>query len=200
MIDVIESPLRDAGVGWRRAVTRMGSSSSVGGAGQGGVLVAQELERRPDLGMLPVAFIDDDAVPEPSWLCRLVAPFEDPGVAGTGGYLRGRTGISKTIKEAGATACVTGTGSMFRLHMKNQAPRNFREAYQTPSESARLKAMLDHLFDAGFLMINTCTAALSTPMTEQEIDALVALVGDEILARLGPAAGPTNSTPWAWAV
>ena len=32
------------------------------GAGQGGVLVAQELERRPDLGMLPVAFVDDDPV------------------------------------------------------------------------------------------------------------------------------------------
>jgi len=32
------------------------------GAGQGGVLVAQELSRRPDLGMLPVAFVDDDPV------------------------------------------------------------------------------------------------------------------------------------------
>jgi FlaA1/EpsC-like NDP-sugar epimerase len=32
------------------------------GAGQGGVLVAQELGRRPDLGMLPVGFIDDDPV------------------------------------------------------------------------------------------------------------------------------------------
>jgi len=32
------------------------------GAGQGGVLVAQELMRRPDLGMRPVGFIDDDPV------------------------------------------------------------------------------------------------------------------------------------------
>jgi FlaA1/EpsC-like NDP-sugar epimerase len=32
------------------------------GAGQGGVLVAQELGRRPDLGMQPVGFIDDDPV------------------------------------------------------------------------------------------------------------------------------------------
>ncbi len=30
------------------------------GAGQGGFLVAQEISRRPDLGMLPVAFVDDD--------------------------------------------------------------------------------------------------------------------------------------------
>ena len=32
------------------------------GAGQGGVLVAQEITRRPDLGILPVAFVDDDPV------------------------------------------------------------------------------------------------------------------------------------------
>ena len=30
------------------------------GAGQGGFLVAQEISRRPDLGMLPVGFVDDD--------------------------------------------------------------------------------------------------------------------------------------------
>ena len=32
------------------------------GAGQGGFLVAQEIARRPDLGILPVAFVDDDPV------------------------------------------------------------------------------------------------------------------------------------------
>lgn len=41
-----------------------------------------------------VAFIDDDAVPEPSWLSRLVAPFADPAVAAAGGFVRGRNGIS----------------------------------------------------------------------------------------------------------
>jgi len=32
------------------------------GAGQGGVLVAQEISRRPDLGIQPVGFVDDDPV------------------------------------------------------------------------------------------------------------------------------------------
>lgn len=41
-----------------------------------------------------VAFIDDDAVPEPSWLMRLTEPFNDPTVSATGGYVRGRNGIS----------------------------------------------------------------------------------------------------------
>lgn len=41
-----------------------------------------------------VAFIDDDAVPEPSWLTHLTAPFADARVAATGGFVRGRNGIS----------------------------------------------------------------------------------------------------------
>lgn len=53
-----------------------------------------------------VAFVDDDAVPEPNWLSRLVAPFADPEVAIAGGFVRGRNGISfqwqaRTIDSTG---------------------------------------------------------------------------------------------------
>ena len=41
-----------------------------------------------------VAFLDDDAVPEPLWLHHLCAPFTDPRVAACGGFVRGRNGIS----------------------------------------------------------------------------------------------------------
>tara|TARA_R110002049_G_scaffold44333_6_gene130239 strand:- start:96963 stop:98198 length:1236 start_codon:yes stop_codon:yes gene_type:complete len=41
-----------------------------------------------------LAFIDDDAVPEPQWLRHLVAPFAQANVAATGGFVRGRNGIS----------------------------------------------------------------------------------------------------------
>ncbi|SEN09771.1 Glycosyltransferase like family 2 [Loktanella fryxellensis] len=41
-----------------------------------------------------VAFIDDDAVPEPTWLTRLTAPFADPVVTAAGGFVRGRNGIA----------------------------------------------------------------------------------------------------------
>ena len=86
---------------------------------------------------------------------------------------RGIEGIEAAIARTGARACVTGTGSMFRVHMKPVAPRNYREAHATPEENARLSTLLDHLFDHGCVMINTCTAALSTPMAETEIDHLV---------------------------
>lgn len=41
-----------------------------------------------------LAFIDDDAVPEPMWLERLAAAFDIPEVGIAGGYVRGRNGIS----------------------------------------------------------------------------------------------------------
>ncbi|WP_299348976.1 glycosyltransferase [uncultured Shimia sp.] len=56
-----------------------------------------------------VAFVDDDAVPEPTWLTNLVAPFEaDPDVKAAGGFVRGRNGISfqwkaQSVDATGAT-------------------------------------------------------------------------------------------------
>jgi GT2 family glycosyltransferase len=41
-----------------------------------------------------IAFIDDDAVPEPTWLRYLVAPFSRPEVMAAAGFVRARNGIS----------------------------------------------------------------------------------------------------------
>jgi len=41
-----------------------------------------------------VAFIDDDAVPEPTWLDHLIRPFAVLGADAAGGYVLGRNGIS----------------------------------------------------------------------------------------------------------
>lgn len=41
-----------------------------------------------------VAFIDDDAVAEPTWLSRLCAGFDPPQVVAATGFVRGRNGIS----------------------------------------------------------------------------------------------------------
>ncbi len=100
--------------------------------------------------------------------------FDAPAIARLNALAdRAMKGIDEAIRATGVTACVTGGGSMFRVHMKERAPRNFREAFLSPEENGRLKVLLDHLFDEGFVMINTCSAMLSTPMTEVEIDALV---------------------------
>lgn len=55
-----------------------------------------------------VAFVDDDAVPEPTWLGALAAAFDDAEVAAAGGFVRGRNGVSwqwraGTVDEGGQT-------------------------------------------------------------------------------------------------
>lgn len=101
--------------------------------------------------------------------------FDEPAVERLNALAkRAMAGISDAIEAAGIPACVTGGGSMFRVHMKPSPPHNYREAYLNPEESARLKMLLEHMFEEGFILINTCTATLSTPMGEQEVDSLVA--------------------------
>lgn len=85
---------------------------------------------------------------------------------------RARTGIAEAIRVADIPACVTGGGSMFRVHMKAEIPTTYRAAYMTPKESKIIQALLDHLFDNGIIMINTCSGSLSTAMTEKEIEIL----------------------------
>lgn len=87
-----------------------------------------------------------------------------------GAYSREK--IEEAISNAGGTACVTGAGSMFRVHLKPEPPVEYRSAYQTKEEAHLLKRLLDHLYANGFMMINTLSGCLSTAMTESEIDLL----------------------------
>ncbi len=86
---------------------------------------------------------------------------------------RARSGIEDAIAEAGAPICVTGGGSMLRVHMKAKPPRDYREAFATPHETEMLGIVLDHMFDEGFILINTCSVAMSTAMGERQVDDLV---------------------------
>lgn len=83
-----------------------------------------------------------------------------------------RARITEAIKIAGVAACVTGAGSMFRIHMKETPPANYREAYSSAAEKSMRQAFLEHMQENGILLVNTCTGMLSTPMTSVEIDTL----------------------------
>ncbi len=56
-----------------------------------------------------LAFIDDDAVPEPGWLVHLVAPFAMPEVAAATGFVRGRDGISFQARGQAIDCCARVT-------------------------------------------------------------------------------------------
>lgn len=51
-----------------------------------------------------VAFIDDDAVAEPTWAARLLAAFDEDGTVAATGFVRGRNGISMQWRCASVDA------------------------------------------------------------------------------------------------
>jgi hypothetical protein len=75
-----------------------------------------------------VAFIDDDAVPEPEWLDDIVSAFEDPGVGVAGGFLHDHTG--KTYQWKYGTANRFGTADTTWKHPTPEF--NFPNSFHTP--------------------------------------------------------------------
>jgi glutamate-1-semialdehyde 2,1-aminomutase len=83
-----------------------------------------------------------------------------------------RSGIAEAIRVSGVPACVTGTGSMFRVHLKAEAPRNYREAFADAQGRKRLAQFVDGMLDEGIMLTNTGTGMLSTVMAQAQIDQL----------------------------
>ena len=85
---------------------------------------------------------------------------------------RARRQIAEAISDAQAPLSVTGAGSLFRIHPTVQPPRNCREAFHTPSQAALKQRIVDAALDRGVILIESCSGALSTPMTGSDIDEL----------------------------
>ena len=87
-----------------------------------------------------------------------------------------RSRIEEAIGVADAPASVTGAGSLFRIHMRSEAPTDYRSSFPTPREKQALKLFVNSLYEEGIVAISTGTGALSTPMTDAEIDRLAEAV------------------------
>ena len=81
--------------------------------------------------------------------------------------------IEESIKIADIAACVTGVGSMFRIHFSDQEPTTYREAYQTTKTKAIINELLDYmLLEEDVIMINTCACMFATTLKQKEVDRL----------------------------
>ncbi len=81
--------------------------------------------------------------------------------------------IRAAAKQADIPLTITGIGSMFRLHFRHNAPRNYRETYQCPEERKLIVDILDYLFlHEDIIMINTFACMLATTITQTEVDIL----------------------------
>lgn len=81
--------------------------------------------------------------------------------------------IEEAIKIAAIPACITGSGSMFRLHLKNKKPTTYRETYQGNKEKAIINDLLNYLLlEEDIIMINTCSCMFATSLNQNHIDRL----------------------------
>ena len=81
--------------------------------------------------------------------------------------------IEESISLSGIPACVTGDGSMFRVHFNNNKPTTYREAYQEKEIKTIINELLDYLFlKENIIMINTCACMFSTTLNQQHVDRL----------------------------
>ncbi len=81
--------------------------------------------------------------------------------------------LEESIRLADVPVSITGAGSMFRFHLRPQAPTTYREAYQSKERLAVIKEMIDYMFfTENIMMLNTCACMLSTAITKREVDIL----------------------------
>ncbi|MBL8699399.1 MAG: aspartate aminotransferase family protein [Alphaproteobacteria bacterium] len=99
-----------------------------------------------------------------------------------GARLRAR--LTEIIARRRAPLTVTGAASLFRIHPKRVAPRDFRESFTSPAETKVVVALSRHFAEAGIVLPAAACACLSTPMTASEID-LIAQVFASFIDRHG---------------
>ncbi len=81
--------------------------------------------------------------------------------------------INEVIKLVDLPISITGAGSMFRMHLKEIAPKTYREAYQPKEVQNVINKLIDYMyFKENTLMINTFSCMLSTVIGQNEIDKL----------------------------
>jgi glutamate-1-semialdehyde 2,1-aminomutase len=87
--------------------------------------------------------------------------------------MKARNQIEEAIKLADVPVSLTGAGSMFRFHFRENAPTKFRDTYQNTKEKELITNFLDYLFfEENLIMINTLACMFATSMVQKDIDKL----------------------------
>ena len=97
------------------------------------------------------------------------AEIERLGVLGE----RARAGMAKAFEDAKFPGQVTGMGSLLRFHVHQRPLVDYRSSLMMPQEKETLSALVRHMRDHGLFVNDRGVCSLSTPMGEEEIDALV---------------------------
>ena len=98
-----------------------------------------------------------------------------------------RGGIDQAFRQAGVPGGTVGLGSLLKVHFTDRPIRDYRSAYPTEQEVRRQAIFNRELLNRGVLAAGYGLMALSTPMTDADIDMIVA-AASEALAEVSSSA------------
>lgn len=85
-----------------------------------------------------------------------------------------RDGIDDAFKTAGVPGRTVGLGSLLKIHFTDRPIRDYRTAYMTDTETKRQAVFNTGLLNRGVLAAGYGLMALSLPMTDADVDAIIA--------------------------
>jgi glutamate-1-semialdehyde 2,1-aminomutase len=91
-----------------------------------------------------------------------------------------RTGIDQAFRRSGVPGGTVGLGSLLKIHFTDRPIRDYRSAYPTGQEVRRQAVFNRGLLNRGVLAAGYGLMALSTPMTDADIDMIVAAASDAL--------------------
>jgi glutamate-1-semialdehyde 2,1-aminomutase len=86
-----------------------------------------------------------------------------------------RTGINQAFRRSGVPGGTVGLGSLLKIHFADRPVRDYRSAYLTEQETRRQVVFSRGLLNRGVLAAGYGLMALSTPMSDADVDAIVAV-------------------------
>ena len=91
-----------------------------------------------------------------------------------------RKGVNEAFRRKGVPGGTVGLGSLLKIHFADRPIRDYRSAYMTEQETKRQAVFNLGLLNRGVLAASYGLMALSTPMTDADVDTIVAAASDAL--------------------
>jgi glutamate-1-semialdehyde 2,1-aminomutase len=85
-----------------------------------------------------------------------------------------RSGIDEAFRRTGVPGRTVGLGSLLKIHFADREIRDYRSAYMTEQEARRQAVFNRGLLNRGVLAAGYGLMALSMPMSDADVDAIIA--------------------------
>ena len=91
-----------------------------------------------------------------------------------------RSGIDEAFRRTGVPGRAVGLGSLLKIHFADRPIRDYRSAYMTEQEAQRQAVFNRGLLNRGVLAAGYGLMALSMPMSDADVDAIIAAASDAL--------------------